>query len=299
MDTRDTTPSAAALSFDPVLGRQNFNQVPFGYSHNLHTLDLFTADSLRHLTEKLVATPRDYFVAAGAPSPGAEFYSVAHSMYPPDEALRQLDAKPCRILLKRPENHDPRFRALLNTLFEQIVALRGGLGNERIVRLESAVFISSTQTTTPFHFDPEIGFFSQIEGEKTYHVFQPRAVQEQALERFYKRGEINIGQLDLAGCDTACEQVFALQPGCGLHQPLNAPHWVTTGAARAVSYTIVFETNATRILGRAHAFNHYARRLGLAPAVPGANPTLDVVKAGTMRIAIPARNRLSRMIHRT
>jgi hypothetical protein len=95
---------------------------------------------------------------------------------------------------------------------------RGGLGSERVVRLETAIFISSGSTTTPVHFDPEVNFFSQIEGQKFYHVYPPVCAQETELERFYIRGRVGIGQVDLMKLDASREHVYVLEPGKGFHQ---------------------------------------------------------------------------------
>ena len=158
---------------------------------------------------------------------------------------------------------------------------------EQVVRLQGSILISSAATTTPFHFDPEIGFFSQIEGEKIYHVYSPTVLSEAELERFYVRGNVNIGQVDLGGRDPAREYVFNLGPGKGLHQPQNAPHWVETVGARSVSYTFVFETDATRAMGRVRAFNYLQRKLGLSPARPGTHSALECAKSQTMKAVIP------------
>jgi hypothetical protein len=281
--------SKAGLDLEPETFRASFDREPFGFTHNLSELDVFAPDSLRRLAERYADHPFDHYVAAGAPSPGAEFYSVPYAGYSPAEALDRLDSIECRVLLKRPENHDPRFRELLDTLFRQVMDLRGGLRGERLVRLESAVLVSSAATTTPFHFDPEVNFFAQIEGKKVYHVFSPSALAEPELERFYVRGVVNIGQVGLRGRDPAHEHVFTLGPGKGLHQPQNAPHWVETGESRSVSYAFVFETNATRAHGRVRAFNYYLRKLRLNPARPGDRRALDGLKAGTMRAVIPVR----------
>jgi hypothetical protein len=216
----------------------------------------------------------------------------------PHDVLATLDHRPSRLLFKRPENHDPRFRFLLDRLFEQLVALRPGLAKERIVRLESAVFITSAATTTPFHFDPEIAFFSQIEGEKIYHVFEPDVLSEGELENFYVRNMINIGQVNLGKRDLTAERVFRLRPGLGLHQPQNAPHWVATGASRSMSYSFVFETESSRSTGRARSINHRLRRLGIQPARPGTHPWRDFVKAETCRLARPVRKNLRRLARR-
>ena len=115
---------------------------------------------------------------------------------------------------KTTEKHDRRFRELLNALFQQVVDLRGSLGRERVVRLESAVLISSAATITPFHFDPEVNLFAQIEGEKVYHVFSPSALTESELERFYVRGVVNIGQVQLKYRDPA-QTLRRPRPGQG------------------------------------------------------------------------------------
>ncbi len=288
--------SPACLNLDPATFRESLDREPFGFSHNLSELDLFNSDSLLGLAEKYADHPRDHYVAAGQPSPGAEFYSVPYAGYSPRDALDRLDSVGCRVLMKRPEKHDPRFRELLDALFRQVVDLRGGLGHERVLRLESAVLISSAATITPFHFDPEVNFFAQIEGEKVYHVFSPSALTESELERFYIRGVVNIGQVQLKGRDAGREHVFTLGPGKGLHQPQNAPHWVETRESRSVSYAFVFETNATRARGRVRAFNYYLRKLRLNPARPGARPKLDGLKAGTMRAVIPVRKAVVKVL---
>ena len=277
------------LTIDPQGFLQRYNREPFGFSQNLHTLDLFQFPSLCGLCDTFSASNRGYFIAAGAPTPGTSFYSVPHGGMKPSEAIAQLDTKPLRILLKRPENQDARFRDLLHHLFQQVADLPGGPGSERILRLESAILISSASTITPLHFDPEIGFFSQIEGEKIYHVYSPADTSEAELERFYIRGVVDIAVLKIDSRNPAHEHVFHLRPGKGMHQPQNSPHWVETGTTRSVSYTFVFETEASRALGRTRAFNHYERKFGLKPALPGTHPQRDAVKAEAMRAVIPVR----------
>jgi hypothetical protein len=279
--------SQAHLNLVPESLRQCFDREPFGFTHNLGALDLFQPESLRGLAEK--HGRHSYYVAASAPSPGAVFYSVPSRDCSPLDAFDHLESGGYRILLKRPEEHDSRFRELLQELFRQVIDWRGGLAGERVVRLESGVFISSAATTTPFHFDPEVNFFAQIEGEKIYHVYSPRCLTEADLEPLYVRGVVDIGQVNLAGRDKTHEHVFHLTPGKGLHQPQNAPHWVETRGARSVSYAFVFETDASRARGRVRAFNYYLRKLHLAPAPVGARPRLDNLKSGMVRAAVSLR----------
>lgn len=279
--------TGANLNFDLDLFQDSFDRKPFGFTHDLSSLDLFADRSLARLAETMSKAPRDYFIAGSAPTPGTSFYSVPNGGVNPCEAIQTLEKSRYRILLKRPEDHDDRFRDLLHTLFQQVVDARGGLGGQRIERLESAIFISSGATITPIHFDPEIAFFSQISGEKFYNVYPPDCARENELERFYIRGRNDIGAVDLIGMDPARVHTFRLSPGKGLHQPQNAPHWVQTGDSRSVSYTFLFQTDATRAASRTRALNYCIRKVGLRPSPIGVRPVLDAVKASAMRAAVP------------
>ena len=269
--------------------RAAFNREPIAFSHNLHYLKLFELNYLRRLAESYAASGTDYYLAGGAPLPGTRFYGVPKVTQNLQEMFGSLDSGSFRILLKRPEKYDPQFRRLLDHLFEQVIALKGGLGSAKVQRLEAAILISSGSTITPLHFDPEAGFFSQIEGEKFYHVYSPSDLKEQELERFYRRGVIDIAQIAIDERNPEKEHVFNLAPGKGMHQPLNAPHWVQTGNARSISYTFVFNTDADQVLGRTRAFNHYMRRLRLNPAMPGADCEGDARKARVMSKVLPVR----------
>jgi hypothetical protein len=283
---------SAHLQVDAAAFNDAFDREPLKFSHNLSGLPLFSDVALRDLANRYDAHPRDYFVAAGAASAGSEFFAVPNGLCKPSTAMDQLRTNSIRLLLKRPENHNSGFRRLLDEQFTEVMAMRGGLRGERLVRLESAVFITSAASTTPFHFDPEIGFFSQIEGEKIYHVYSPSALRETVLEKFYLQGLVSIGQADLQACDPALEHIYKLGPGIGFHQPQNSPHWVETRASRSVSYAFVIETDVSRQRGQARACNHYMRRFGLDPSTPGRRPAVDAVKAAAMRMLIPVRRRV-------
>jgi hypothetical protein len=289
----------AGLQLDPSSLRNLFDREPFGFDHSLFGLDLFKFEELYALAEKYIGHGADYYVAGSAPRPDAVFFSVPRTPYlHPHEVMQHLETGSYRVLLKRPENYDLRFRELIDQLFAQVADSLGEFGDDRIVRREAGIFISSGATTTPFHFDPEIGFFSQIEGEKIYHVYPPSVLGEEELERFYAKGHVSIAQIDLDGRDPAREHVFTLGPGKGLHQPQNAAHWVETRGSRSISYTFIFETEAGRARGRARGFNHFLRCLKLNPAPPGANPTFDAFKSEAMRGVLPVRRRLAEIVHR-
>ena len=288
---------AARLNLDDAVFNQNYDRVPFGFSHNLHRVTLFESETMRSLCETYAAHPEDYFVSRSAPTAEAIFYSVPKTPLEPHEAFDQLTAGSYKILLKRLERHHDGFRDLLNTLFEQVKGQlqRNGF-NDEVVRLESSVFISAPQATTPFHFDPEVNFFSQIEGEKIYHLYEPSVLAEHELEPLYVRATTDIGQVDLARRDPSAEHVFRLQPGSGLHQPQDAPHWVETVGSRSISYTFVYETRENRMRSRVRSFNAYLRRLHIDPMRPGERPARDAMKAAAMAAAIPVRRQIGKAV---
>jgi Cupin superfamily protein len=285
----------AHLNIDPGPYRTSYNRTPFGFTHNLHQLDIFQFDSILELLERYNGASNDYYVAGSAAAAGSAFFDAPHIKLTPKQAVSQLDERPTRILLKRLENHDDRFRALTDVLIKQLRSVPSGLGSQPILRMQSSLFITSAASTTPLHFDPEVGFFTQIEGGKTYHVYTPDDVSDQDLESFYVRGKVSIGQLDLAQRDPGKETVFHLKAGDGFHQPQNAPHWVETCGSRSISYSLVYETSADRALGRTRAFNYYERKLGIKPSPPGEHSHLDGVKAEAIipdRLARKVLNRI-------
>jgi Cupin superfamily protein len=288
---------APRLDLDDAVFNENYDRVPFGFSHNLHHLTLFENETLRSLCERYAAHPEDYFVSRSAPTAGAVFYSVPKTPLKPHEAFDHLTAGSYKILLKRLERHHDGFRDLLNTVFAQV---RWQLQRNRFpveaVRLESSVFISAPQATTPFHFDPEVNFFSQIEGEKIYHLYEPSVLAEDEVEPLYVRAMTDIGQVDLARRDPSAEHVIRLQPGMGLHQPQDAPHWVETVGSRSISYTFVYETHEGQRRSRVRSFNSYLRRLHIDPARPGEHPARDAVKAAAMAAVIPARKQIGKAV---
>jgi hypothetical protein len=281
------------LELLPNVLDRSFNREPIDFGHNLHTLGLFELDSLRALAEKYKDHKSDYMVASSASAPDQKFRSVKTPDLTPSQAVERLESEPFRILLKRPQNYDPRFQKLLSELTEQVISLSGELKSDRIVRLESSIFLTSAKTLTPFHFDPSSVFFFQIAGDKIYHLYPPAALTEPELEQFYFRGMVDIAQVDLNRRDTGQEHVFNLSAGKGLHQPQNAPHWVETSGDISISYSFFFETLAARKMNRARGFNYYMRKVGTEPTTPGTHPRLDAFKADAMSVWIPCRKTLS------
>jgi hypothetical protein len=293
--TSSSTVEFGRLELLPDSVERSFNREPFGFDHNLNQLDMFELGSLEHLAAKQYGqgSGQDFFLATSATAPDQKFRAVKSVNLGLTDAFSSLKKASIRILLKRPENHDARFRKLRDGLVEQILDRSPELKNDRILRLESAIFITSAATLTPFHFDPSAVFFCQILGEKTYHLYSPTTLTEQELEQFYFRGMVDIAQVELTKRDPKQEHVFRLSAGKGLHQPQNAPHWVETQGDISISYSFFFETLTARRTSRIRGFNHYLRMAGAQPQPPGLHPSVDTLKAEAMNVWIPCRKTLS------
>ena len=105
---------------------------------------------------------------------------------------------------------DSEYRALLDACLDQIrehSESMPGMGQR-----EGFIFVSSPDSVTPYHMDPEHNFLLQIRGRKQVSLFDgdDRALlSERELEKFYARGHRNL-TFDDANQDKA--QVFELTP---------------------------------------------------------------------------------------
>jgi len=263
-------------------------RAPVGLTHGLHEDALFSDASLADIARKF-DSGRDYFVATGAHRASDSFRSVEERRLTASEALDRLGEGSTRILLKRPEDYDAGFRALKDALFAQIVASNPVAARSPAVRVMGSIFLTSSETITPVHFDPEANYFFQIRGGKTFHVFRPGGLDDQLVDAFYNKQVVDIAQVSLADCNPEAEHVFDLEAGKGLYQPLNAPHWVRTGAALSISYALVFETEEMRATGKVRACNHYLRKLGLRPGAARLEAPTSGLKIAAIDTLIPLR----------
>ncbi len=287
--------STIAAPVDPGVFRAAYDREPIGFSHDLHTSGLFDLSALGALARR--CSVDDFYVAGSARAPGTRFYDVAAGGVSPGDAIANIGNGAYRVILKRPERYDVRFRLLLEQVATSISSICNVSSEERIVRLDGAILVNSAEAITPLHFDPEISFFFQIAGAKRYHLFDPRKVAEDELERFYVKGKLDIGQVEFARRAGSREFVFELKPGMGIHQPQNTPHWVYTHDQYSISYVVSFETERGQALGRTRGFNYVERRLGFRPALPGTLPHLDALKSQTMAAAFALKRRIVAAVH--
>jgi hypothetical protein len=173
-------------------------------------------------------------------------------------------------------------------------------GNERPIVARGYLFISSSPSLTPFHFDRDDNFWLQIHGRKTISVWDHRdrvAVPASEVERFVHHGKLNAVHLRSGVRERAID--FDAGPGDGVYMPSTSPHMTQTHAPEAgadedpsVSLAVVFNSRASKRLEHVHAFNTVLRRIGLDPQAE-AHPLIDRVKAPLGRAVIALKRRVT------
>jgi hypothetical protein len=185
-------------------------------------------------------------------------------------------------MLKKIELH-PEYRDLLHACIGELEAL--GLPFTRgIWAREGYVFISAPNQVTPYHMDPEINFLLQVRGGKTFHVLSgdDRSIlTDEDIELFYAGKHQSLTFREEA---TRREVPFPMQPGDGVHIPVNHPHWVTTDNEVTISFALTLQTAETKRRGVIYAVNHQLRRRGLNPTPYGRSVVRDFIKHQGFRL---------------
>ena len=269
--TRATFPPEAQAAFAAL-----YPGVPGKLVHNLCGHPLLTLEALAELADALPAGSIEY--NPGELPIGIKPEDIPKAKLSVTETILQIGRSDSWVALKRieqvPAYHD-LLHIVLGELAEIVVPRTGPM-----LQLEGFVFISSPNSVTPFHFDPEHNILLQLRGEKVMTVFPIEDEQifgAQAHELFHlgKHHRNLPWQDDFAakGCEVR------LTPGEALHVPVKAPHWVKNGAEPSISLSVTWRSDWSYAEADARAFNHALRAIGLAPASPGPYPARSTAKA--------------------
>lgn len=177
---------------------------------------------------------------------------------------------------------DPAYRALVDSLLDEALPHLPPRDRQLLNR-DSAAFLASPRSVTPFHLDHEQNFLCHIRGPKTFYVWDHRdrsAVSERALEVFYREGSGREAsyQPDMQPKAQAVE----LQPGDCLYMPMGSPHAASTGDDITVTVSILMNTQTSYDIVETYRANHVMRRFGLSPAPVGDSQVRDSLKRHTL-----------------
>ncbi len=272
------------VQVDPAIARQKFLKQPFMLKHSLADHPAFALDKLVELAQ---AMPRDRIeYASGKVAIGVKPEDVPTIDLPPAEVVRSIETASAWMVLKRVDEH-PVYRALLEQFVTEANAAAGRKPSE-FSDLEGYIFVSSANSTTPFHVDAEENILIQIRGPKLFTTFENS-----------DRSLVTEEDLEISPSvhrNKAYEDRFAeratlhkMQPGDALHVPYYTPHWVGTGDTWSISMAMTWKTPEVRRLNKIRLMNGTLRRFGLPQKPPGVSPLRDAAKVvahDAMRLVI-------------
>jgi mannose-6-phosphate isomerase-like protein (cupin superfamily) len=254
---------------------------PVGVQHLLHGHPLFALDALADLAARLPASHVEH--SRGDLAIDQDPDGVTREALPVDEIVRTIADNGCWMVLKKVDE-DPDYAELIDACLAEIdpvVRPRTGAN----MRREAFIFLSSPNSVTPYHMDPEHNILFQVAGFKTMRVFSAdrfTLVTQEHQEAFHRAGGHRNMRFDPAfdayGID------FVLAPGDAVYVPVKAPHWVRNGPMPSISFSVTWRSRSSDNDARLHRVNHRLRKLGINPGCPGDAPRLDAAKVAAHHV---------------
>jgi hypothetical protein len=277
----------AASHIAPVITASNdsltrdFPLKPFAIRHMLAGHPLLTLPRIAKLASDM---PRDLIeYNSGAANISQDPDKVASVALNPVEVVNRIETAGAWMVLKRIEK-SPEYRALLEDTLLSVARARGfkSLDDAGFSQIEGFLFVSSPNSTTPFHLDGEDNFFVQIHGEKTFAIFDNRdgSIADNAQVEYCTTKHRNVPYNDSfkpRGVE------YHLVGGDGCYVPYQWPHWVKTAGSYSISMAVTWKTAEVRRLNDLHVFNSMLRGLGLPQSAPGISPGWDAAKLAVFR----------------
>ena len=145
--------------------------------------------------------------------------------------MKQIESAGAWMVLKQIETH-PAYRALVEDTLMAVARDRGydNLKDAGFEDLQGFIFVSSPNSTTPFHADSDENFFFQVHGEKLFYVYdnQDRSIaSEEALEGVVAKHR----NIPYDPKFDAKQTAYRLFPGDGIFVPYQWPHYVKTAGS--------------------------------------------------------------------
>jgi ribosomal protein L16 Arg81 hydroxylase len=266
--------------------KRDFPSKPFAIRHKLAGHPLLTLPRIAQLASEL---PRDLIeYNSGKVAISQDPDAIPLVDHNPVEVVKRIETAGAWMVLKRVEK-SPEYRQLLEDTLLSVARVRGfnSLPDAGFEQVEGFVFVSSPNSTTPFHLDSEDNFFVHIQGEKFFTIFDnsDRAiVGDEEIERSMTKHRNLRYEESFAARGTE----FHLFAGDGCYVPYQWPHWVRTADSYSISMAITWKTREVRRLNDLHFFNSMLRGVGLPQKPPGTQPVRDALKLAVYRTATTA-----------
>jgi hypothetical protein len=279
---------------DPHVFRETFNRASFQLSHHLANHPLFELTNLLELAKSM--KDDDIYFNAGDVRVHQNWNQTPRTRLTVEQLISRIEHAGAWILIKR-AHLDPRYAAVLRQGLAEIEALIGAAFPKRVKKCDAYVFITSPNRVTNYHMDRECNYLLQVRGTKTISLFDRydrEVLPEEEIERFWAQGNSSAVYKEHLQHRA---KVFEMTPGTGVHIPVNAPHWVKNDDNISVTLAVTFQFPETA-LAHVYRWNHFQRKLGLAPTPPGRSRARDALKAWTVAGPWAAREAVKAVVKR-
>ena len=273
----------AALTADPADLSTRYPLRHFRIAHDLAENPLLKLERLIELTREL---PRDRIeYNSGKLSVNQKAEDTPLVDLSPEDVVRQIETAGAWMVLKRVETV-PAYREMMEAALSSMARQLGhrDLDAASFREIEGFIFVSSANSTTPFHCDNEDNLFVQIHGPKFFHLFDNEdrsLVSEELLESAPSKHR----NLPYEERFEQRATVYDLKPGEGVFVPYQVPHWVRTGDGYSISMAITWRSDAVVRRNKLIFMNAWLREKGFPQSAPGAKPTLDGLKVAAYTAA--------------
>jgi hypothetical protein len=214
---------------------ETFGRKPVQLDHTLHRSPLFSDAALARLIE---GSSRENYYVNTMDVTAHNVKSRREGVFVDISGADVLDAVRMGqiwILIQNPEQVDPAYGSLLETVYREMAAAVPGFSP---FREKMTVLISSPNIQVYYHCDVPGQTLWQVKGNKSVYVYPNHApyLEQAALERIVL-GEAHEISLRYDPAFDKDAVVYDLQPGQMLHWPLNAPHRIVNADCMNVSFT--------------------------------------------------------------
>jgi hypothetical protein len=266
--------------------RRDFPLRPFAIRHKLAGHPLLTLPRIAQLAAEL---PRDLIeYNSGKVAISQDPDAIPSVDLDPVEVVKRIETAGAWMVLKRVET-SPDYRRLIEDTLLSVARARGfnSLRDAGFEQIEGFLFVSSPNSTTPFHLDSEDNFFVQIHGEKFFTIFDnaDRSIVSDAEIEHSMTKHRNL-KYDESLAPRGIE--FHMFDGDGCFVPYQWPHWVRTADSHSISMAITWKTREVRRVNDLHFFNSMLRGIGMPQKPPGTSPALDTAKLAFYRTVTTA-----------
>lgn len=257
----------------------HYPEKPHILTHSLTSHPLLEIEALAQLAEKLPIRSVEY--NRGDLPIGVDGKPASNGLTIAETIRRVAEAESWAVLknIEQVPAYEALLLGLLDEIRPEIEAATGAM-----LTPQGFIFVSSPNSVTPYHFDPEHNILLQIRGTKVMTQFpagDTRFVPDEAHETYHSGGPRELKWDDAM---LAHGTEFPLTPGQALFVPVMAPHFVKNGPAPSVSLSITWRSEWSYRESDARIFNAILREKGFTPAAPGRFPQQNYAKAYAFRI---------------